>query len=418
MPSVSYNLTLLQADELSRQTRVLHKLLMPQSNAKEESMTGILNQAQEDDLLVRGFTRRNFFKMAAMVAGAASMPFYDEPALAQLSKIANVPANAVMINANENPLGPCPEALEAVHAAAVKGGRYLYQETDKLQALMASQEGLALESVRIFVGSSPALHQAVLAFTSPRRPLIVADPGYEAGERAANFIGSPVIKVPLTTTFSHDVKAMAAACSTSGLIYVCNPNNPSGTLTSKADIEWLVANKPAGSIVMIDEAYTHISDAPFNSDLVHRGKDVVILRTFSKIYGMAGLRAGAAFARPDLIEKLSGWGATMMPITGIAAASASLQVKDLVPTRRKLISQVREDSFNFLEKNNYKYIPSVSNCFMVDTRRPGMETVMALRKENVFVGRVWPIWPNHVRVTVGTADEMRKFQTAYKKVMA
>ena len=381
-------------------------------------MEGILNREQEADLLVRGFTRRNFFKMAAMMAGAASMPFYDEAALAQLSKIDNVPANAVMINANENPLGPCAEALEAVHVAALKGGRYLYQETDTLQALMAAHEGLAVESVRIFVGSSPAIHQAVLAFTSPKRPLIVADPGYEAPERAANFIGSPVIKVPLTDKYAHDVKAMAAACATSGLIYVCNPNNPSGTLTPKEDIEWLVANKPAGAIVMIDEAYTHIADVPFNSDLVAQGKDVVILRTFSKIYGMAGLRAGAAFARPDLINKLSGWGATMMPVTGIAAASASLQVKDLVPTRRKIISQVREDSFNFLEKNNYKYIPSVSNCFMVDTGRPGMETVMALREEKVFVGRVWPIWPNHVRVTVGTADEMRKFQAAYKKVMA
>ena len=380
-------------------------------------MTGLLSKEQESDLILRGFTRRNFFKMAAMVAGAATMPFYDEPAMAQLSKITNVPAGAVMINANENPLGPCPEAMEAVRDIVVKGGRYLYGETDKLQSLLATQEGLDAESIRIFVGSSPALHQAVLAFTSPTRPLVTADPGYEAGGRAADFIGSPVIKVPLTATYAHDVKAMAAASPTAGLIYVCNPNNPTGTLTSKSDIEWLVANKPAGAIVMIDEAYTHISEAPFNSDLVAQGKDVIVLRTFSKIYGMAGLRAGAAFARPDLLKKLGGWGATMMPITGMAAASASLQAKDLVPTRRKIIGQVREDTFNFLEKNNYKFVPSVSNCFMVDTGKPGMQVVMALRKENVFVGRVWPAWPNHVRVTVGTADEMQKFQAAYKKVM-
>jgi histidinol-phosphate aminotransferase len=380
-------------------------------------MTGMLNREQESELLLRGFTRRSFFRLAAMVAGASAMPFYDEPAMAQLSKITNVPPGAVMINANENPLGPCPEAMEAVRNIVVKGGRYLYSETDKLQAAMAEQEGLDLESVRIFVGSSPALHQTVLAFTSPTRPLVTADPGYEAGGRAANFIGSPVIKVPLTSTYAHDVKAMASASKTAGLIYVCNPNNPTGTLTPKSEIEWLVANKPEGSVVMIDEAYTHIAGAPFNSDLVAQGKDVVVLRTFSKIYGMAGLRAGAAFARPDLLKKLSGWGATMMPITGMAAATASLQVKDLVPTRRKIIAQVREDTFNFLEKNNYKYVPSVSNCFMVDTGRPGMEVVMAMRKENVFIGRVWPVWPNYVRVTIGTAEEMQKFQTAFKKVM-
>jgi histidinol-phosphate/aromatic aminotransferase/cobyric acid decarboxylase-like protein len=380
-------------------------------------MTAILNEGQERDVLLRGFTRRSFFRIAAMVAGASTMPFYDEPAMAQLSKISNVPPGAVMINANENPLGPCPEAMEAVRNIVVQGGRYLYGETDKLQNTLADQEGLKPDSVRVFVGSSPALHQAVLAFTSPTRPFITGDPGYEAGPRAADFIGSPVIKVPLTSSYAHDVKAMAAASSTAGLFYVCNPNNPSGTLTPKSDIEWLVANKPAGSIVMIDEAYTHIAGAPFNSDLVAQGKDVVILRTFSKIYGMAGLRAGAALARPDLLEKLGGWGATMMPITGMVAATASLQNKDLVSTRRKMIAQVREDTFNFLEKNNYKYVPSVSNCFMVDTGKPGMETVMAMRKENVFVGRVWPAWPTHVRVTVGTADEMQKFQVAFKKVM-
>jgi histidinol-phosphate/aromatic aminotransferase/cobyric acid decarboxylase-like protein len=380
-------------------------------------MTGILNEEQEKDVLLRGFTRRSFFRLAAMVAGASTMPFYDEPAMAQLSKISNIPPGAVMINANENPLGPCPEAMEAVRDIVVKGGRYLYGETDKVQNTLAEQEGLKPESVRIFVGSSPALHQAVLAFTSPTRPFITGDPGYEAGMRAANFIGSPIIKVPLTSNYAHDVKAMAAASPTAGLIYVCNPNNPTGTLTPKSDIEWLVANKPAGSIVMIDEAYTHIAGAPFNSDLVAQGKDVVILRTFSKIYGMAGLRAGAALARPDLLEKLGGWGATMMHITGMAAATASLQNKDLFPMRRKMIGQVREDTFEFLEKNNYKYVPSVSNCFMVDTGKPGMETVTAMRKENVFIGRVWPAWPTHVRVTVGTADEMQKFQAAFKKVM-
>src|SRR5208283_4531045 len=148
-----------------------------------------------------------------------------------------------------------------------------------------------------------------------------------------------------------------------------NPNNPTGTLTSKSDIEWLVANKPNGAVVMIDEAYTHIAGAPFNSDLVAADKDVVILRTFSKIYGMAGLRAGAALARPDLQAKVSGFSSTMMPITGMAAASASLQVKSLVPERRKYIADVRDGVFEFLEKHGFGYVKSVSNCFMVDVGR-------------------------------------------------
>jgi histidinol-phosphate/aromatic aminotransferase/cobyric acid decarboxylase-like protein len=245
-----------------------------------------------------------------------------------------------------------------------------------------------------------------------------ADPGYEAGANAARFIGSPAIPVPLTKTYAHDVKAMAAASPNAGLIYICNPNNPTGTLTPRSDIEWLVANKPKGSIVMIDEAYTHIAGAAFCSDMVAADKDVVILRTFSKIYGLAGLRAGAALARPDLLRKIANYSSTMMPITGMAAASASLGVKNLVPERRKAIAEVREDVLDFLDHHDIKCVPSVSNCFMVDVRQPGRQIVSALTKYKIYVGRVWPIWPTHVRVTVGTADEMDKFKDALLRVMA
>ena len=363
----------------------------------------VLTDEQRQDVTKRGFSRRNFGRIAAMMgAGAAALPFYNEPALAQLSKV-DAPPDAVMINANENPLGPCPEAREAVHNMIQYGGRYRYSEADKVVRLLEEQEGLKQGYVRVHPGSSGPLHQAVLAFTSPTKPFVVADPGYEAGARAARFIGAKVINVPLTKNYTHDVKAMAAASPDAGLIYICNPNNPTGTLTPQSEIEWLIANKPKGSIVMIDEAYTHLTEAPFNSHLVAADKDVVILRTFSKIYGMAGLRAGAAFARPDLQDRISGFSSTMMPITGMAAASASLEVKNLVPERRKLIADVRNETFTFLDKHNFKFVPSVSNCFMVDVKRPGNQIVTAMRTEKVYIGRVWPSWPNYVRVTVGTA---------------
>jgi histidinol-phosphate aminotransferase len=383
-------------------------------------MNAFLTEEQRRDAVRRGFTRRNFGRMAALMgAGAASLPFYNEPALAQLSKV-DAPADAVLINANENPLGPCPEAREAARRMVDFGGRYRYMEGDRVAQILSEQEGVKISYVRIHAGSSGPLHQAVLAFCSPDKPFVAGDPGYEAGGRAAKFIGAKVINVPLLKDkgYAHDVKAMAAASPNAGLIYVCNPNNPTGTLTPKSDIEWLVANKPAGSVVMIDEAYTHISGAPFNTDLVAADKDVIILRTFSKIYGMAGLRAGAAIARPDLQEKINGYSQTMMPITGMAAASASLMQKNLVPERRKLIGDVRDDTFDFLHKHNFSFVPSLSNCFMIDVKRPGGQIVDAMRKEKVFIGRVWPAWPTYVRVTVGTQDEMNKFKAAFVKVMA
>jgi histidinol-phosphate aminotransferase len=381
-------------------------------------MEAILTDRQKRDLLSRGFSRRAFGRIAAVIAGAGALPFYNEPALAQLSAIRNMPPDAVKINANENPLGPCAEARAAIQAILPNGGRYMYEETFTMGETMAEMEGLKPSYVHPYAGSSAPLHQSVLAFTSPSRPFVTADPGYEAGERAAKFIGAKVVRVPLLKNYAHDVKAMAAADPNAGLIYVCNPNNPTGTLTPKEDIEWLVANKPKGSIILLDEAYIHIAGAPMCSDLAAKDQDVIILRTFSKIYGMAGLRAGVAMGRPDLLQKIQGYSAGALPITGMCAATASLKSKNLVPERRKIIGDVRADVFAFLDKHNFQYVPSVSNKFMVNVHRPGGEIIAALRQEKIYIGRVWPSWPTYVRVSIGTQEEMNKFKTAFLKVMA
>ncbi len=378
-----------------------------------------LTQEQKNEFVKRGFSRRNFGRLAAMLTAGAALPFYNEPAMAQLSAIRGpMPADAVKINANENPLGPCEEALAAIHKIAKDGGRYLYEETFGFQELLAEQEGVKPNYVQPYAGSSAPLHQAVLGLTSPTKPFVTADPGYEAPERAAQFIGTKVIRIPLTKTFAHDVKKMAAASPDAGLIYICNPNNPTGTLTPREDIEWLMANKPKGSVLLLDEAYIHIAGAKPCSDLVAQDKDIVILRTFSKIYGMAGLRAGAAIGRPDLLEKIRPWTSGALPVTGMVAATASLKSKTLVPERRKIIGDVRKDVLGFLDKNGFEYIPSVSNKFMVNVKRPGGQIIEAMAKEKVFIGRVWPRMPNHVRVSVGTQEEMNKFKTAFLKVMA
>jgi histidinol-phosphate aminotransferase len=382
-------------------------------------MTVSLTAKQEREFRNRGFSRRHFGRIASLLAGGAAIPFYNEPALAQLSAIRGpMPPDAVKINANENPLGPCSEAADAIHGVVQKGGRYLYEETFGFQETLAEQEGVKPNYVQPFAGSSAPLHQAVLAFTSPAKAFVTANPGYEAGERAAKFIGAKVIAVPLTKTYAHNVKAMAEADSSAGLIYVCNPNNPTGTLTPREDIEWLLENKPKGSVLLLDEAYIHIAGAPMCSDLVAKDKDVIILRTFSKIYGMAGLRAGAAIGRPDLLQKIMPYSSGALPVTGMIGATASLKSKTVVPERRKIIANVRQDVFSFLEKHKFTYVPSVSNKFMVDVKRPGQEIIQALVKEKIYVGRVWPSWPTYVRVSIGTQEEMNKFKTAFLKVMA
>ena len=179
---------------------------------------------------------------------------------------------------------------------------------EELAETFARLEGLNPESVAPFAGSSEPLHYTVLAFTSKDKPLVIADPGYEAPMWAAKVSGAPILKVPLADpkgASTHDIKAMLAASTSPGVIYICNPNNPTGTVTPRADIEYAVANAPKGTILLIDEAYIHLSDAAPSLDFVKDGKDVIVLRSFSKLYGMAGIRMGFAVGRPDLLAKVT-----------------------------------------------------------------------------------------------------------------
>ena len=381
-----------------------------------------------DSLLQRGFTRRQAGRIASLLTAGAALPFYNEFAMAQdaerrLMRGANGvrPAfdpDAVRISSNENPLGPCKEGLEAIYKIAPHGGRYSpFGEAGEFVKTVAEIEGVKQDCVAPFAGSSDPLHRSSCAFTSPTRSWVMANPGYGGG--APEFIGSKVFRVPLREDFSHDVEAMIKADPNAGAYYVCNPNNPSGTLTARKDIEYLLANKQKDAVVIVDEAYIHFSDnAVPASDLVAAGKDVVVLRTFSKVYGMAGIRAGFAMGRPDLLAKLRPYGPGMLPITGIACATASLKAKSLVAERRAINKGIRENTFEFLEKKNVKFIPSQTNFFMMEVGQPGGEFAKAIAKQKVFIGRVWPAWPTKVRVTVGTQDEMDKFKAAYEKVMA
>jgi len=364
------------------------------------------------------FSRRSFLHLSAATSAVLALRAMNEPLLAAAARRRPHAPDAVMIDSNENPLGPCQAARDAMAALLPQGGRYSDNLTDDLVRTFAQIEGLNPDWINATVGSTPSVSLAFLAFTSPSKSYVAGDPGYELGLHLAPQNGARVVNVPLTKTHAHDVKAMLAAAPDAGIFYICNPNNPTGTLTPHSDIEYLVANKPAGSIVLVDEAYLHFTEAPSALDLVKAGKDVIVSRTFSKAYGMAGIRCGFIIARPELLDKvLQRGGYNFMPITAVAAATASLKDPQLVPERRRINASNRQQTFQWLDRNGYSYIPSESNCFLLDTKRPGQQFRDAMAKENVMIGRVWPSMPNHVRITVGTAEEMDKFQSAFQKVM-
>jgi histidinol-phosphate aminotransferase len=383
-----------------------------------------LSSKSVGSLAGRGFTRRQISRVATVLSAGAALPFYNEFAMAQEAQRRMIgrsamPSDAVRISTNENPLGPCKEGLEAIYKVAPLGGRYSPNgESQELIRAIAEVEGVKPDHIQATAGSSDPLTRSACAFTSPTRSWVMANPGYGGG--APQYIGSKLHRVPLRPDHSHDVEAMVKADPNAGVYYVCNPNNPTGTVTARKGIEYLLANKKPDAVVVVDEAYIHFSDSaqPCN-DLVAAGKDVVVLRTFSKAFGMAGIRAGFALGRPDLLSKMREYGSSgFLPITGVACATASLRVKGLVAERRAINKRVRENTFEFLEKKGIRFIASESNFFLMEVGRPGGEIAKALSEHKVYIGRVWPIWPTKVRVTVGTQDEMDKFKTALDKVLS
>ncbi|CTP85497.1 histidinol-phosphate aminotransferase [Xanthomonas translucens pv. phlei] len=231
-------------------------------------------------------------------------------------------AGPVYLNFNECPLGPAPAALDAAQAILPRAGRYLFELQHDLIALFAGEHQLPSDHVAVYPGSSDPLNRAARAFTSARAGVVVADPTFEA---VADVAGAPVRRVPLRADGGHDVKAMASADPNAGLIYLCNPNNPTGSITARADIEWLLANKPASSVLLVDEAYIHYSDQPSVIDLIGQRQDLLVLRTFSKLYGMAGLHLGLTVTSPGLLTKLAAFGQNPAAVTAVAAGVASLR---------------------------------------------------------------------------------------------
>ena len=389
-----------------------------------------LTQETTESLLERGFTRRHLGRISrVMAAGVAGLPLFSEFAQAQQAENrANRRAGgardmndpeAVRITSNENPLGPCKEGLEALYKVAPMGGRYSPTgENADFVKMIAELADLKQEYVTPYPGSSIPLFNSACAFTSPTRSWTMGNPGYSSG--APKWIGSKTVQVPLRPDMTHDVEAMIKADPNAGAYYVCNPNNPTGTVTPRKDIEYLLEHKAKDAVVVVDEAYIHFSDtAEMCTDLVAKDKDLVVLRTFSKAYGMAGLRAGAAIGRPDLLAKIRAYGGGgFMPITATACAAASMRVKGLMKERHDINKATRDMVFANLEKKGVTYIPSETNFFMITVKgMTGMQVNEGMAKYKVYIGRVWPVWPEKVRVTVGTMDEMKKFNAALDKAL-
>lgn len=386
-------------------------------------MAPTLSGEVQDDLLKRGYSRRDLLRIAAVFSVATAAASAGRPAWASAGLPDRAPTAKVRISANECWTGPFAPGQMAAAEIISSGNRYIPhdQHDDFIRAVVAVEK-VPFDHVASWPGSSDPLSRAVVTFCSPTKGLVMGNPSYELAQRTADWLGAPVKQVPLTAEYTHDVKAMLAADPAAGMYYVCSPNNPTGTVTPIADIEWLVANKPDGAVVVIDEAYIHFAGTPTTSYLAAAGKDVIVLRTFSKIFGMAGMRVGYIMARPDYIAKMMRYDGGMqsgaLALPSIACATASLTQADLIVARRREMQDARAMTFEHLRKRGLKVIPSHANMLMVDWKRPAQDMQVAIRAQSVEIGRSWPVWPTVSRVTVGSFAEMEMFCAAADKALA
>src|SRR5213079_3500873 len=270
-------------------------------------------------------------------------------------------------------------------------------------------------------GSGEILKLCAETFTGPQNgKLVAADPTFEAILNNASANGAEVVKAPLTSSFAHDLPKMLAATK-GGLIYVCNPNNPTASITPKDELRDFIAKTQRETMILVDEAYFHFADSPDYESvipLVKEHPNLIVSRTFSKIYGMAGLRCGYCVAQKETIQRMHPhqmWDS--VNIMALSAATANLDDPEQVPNGQRLIREAKAFTTGELDKMGYSSIPSQANFIMFDCNRPVVPLIQALKQRNVHVGRLFPALPNYMRVTIGKKSEMETFVSAFREVI-
>jgi histidinol-phosphate aminotransferase len=325
---------------------------------------------------------------------------------------------------NENNWGIPDSVMKAMTDHFKYSGRYGYPNAGLPQAI-AEFDGIKPENVLLTHGSGEVLTLMGTAFLAGGKKAIGVDPTYGTVYSHASNIKADAIKFPLNKDYTQPIGQMIEAANRFknevGFVYLCNPNNPTGVIISKQDIKQLLDNIPAGMPVLIDEAYHHYVDDPnyaTSMPYVTEGKPVVVARTFSKIAGMAALRVGYAAAPPELLQKMRIYQAGVVNVLAQFGAVAALKDKaSMADVKAKTIA-LREKTAKDLRALGYEVIPSQTNFFMVGLKREVQPVIQAFREEGVLVGRPFPPMTQHLRVSVGTAEEMDRFLVAFKKVMA
>jgi histidinol-phosphate aminotransferase len=333
-----------------------------------------------------------------------------------------IPTGAIRLNFNENPYGPSPKALAALADCGPLANRYPDEAYRLVIATLAQKYSLKPENIILGCGSTEILRAADDAFLDPTRNIVAAEPTFEAVLSYARVLHSNGLKIPLTPDYRHDLPKMAAACtSKTGVVYICNPNNPTGTIVTRDEMAAFVQAVPPTTLILVDEAYYDFVDDPRYAsaiEFIPAHPNVVVARTFSKIYGMAGMRLGYAIGAKEPIARL---GEQLIQDNANAAvlqaALASLADNDSVASCRARLNGTRQWLCAALAKDSRPFIPSQANFVMLDMGTDVKPIIEQFSAHNIFVGRRFPSMPNFLRVTVGTQPETESFFAALREIV-
>jgi histidinol-phosphate aminotransferase len=348
------------------------------------------------------------------LAPATEEALWGNSALAARAGVATA-ADPILLYRNENPYGPSEKVLGVLRDSTASGNRYPRNEYDTLVDKLAALHNVKREQIVLGCGSGEILCMAAMAFLKPGKKLVEAAPTFPALGKLAQTAGIEVADVPLNAKYEHDLSTMLdRANSSAGLVYIVNPNNPTGSLTPRKDLETFLAKLPANIPVLIDEAYHHFATpgGAYESILDRHVNDprLIVARTFSKIYGLAGMRIGYAVATPEMIKRISsgfpGWSVT---IVSARAASAAIDDVEYVRFGIQRNANDRQEFMKQAHARKLEPIDSQTNFVMFDPQRSNDVVIEHLKKHNILIGPKYPALPKYVRVSFGTPPEMQEF---------
>ena len=324
---------------------------------------------------------------------------------------------------NENPYGPSPSVMTAMTSAHRFCSRYGYPDADILDEI-AAHHGVARENVILGAGSSEILEVAGRTFLPGGRKVIGVQPTFADVYEYASGVRAESIVLPLRDDFTQDVDALARAARVNhrdaAFVYLCTPNNPTGMVVTKQDVRRLLDHVPADVPVLIDEAYHHYVEHPDYATAIPyvlEDRNVIVARTFSKVYGLAGMRLGYGIAPASLIARMRPHTTGSINALVKWAGAAALKDTAAMERTRNATLALRKGTVAALEKRGYQVLPSETNFFMVDLRRPVGPVIEAFRARGILVGRPFPPMTQHLRVSVGLPEEMDRFLAAFGQIL-